>query len=355
MSFDLSILGVEKNIPKVNLLEYTGIFEAPEKFGKTAFATLYPNAILVAAEKGYMAQVINKKDVNNWSDFVKFIDLLAKNREAIGTSVQTIIIDTVDELYPLVAPYIVKRESINDQVAYKKIKDIPFGQGWGLVDEEFKKQIKRIISMGFTILYLTHSTVKQIKPKNADPYDVYKSTMSDRCANIIYPACDYIIHGERRKVEVSEGVSELKRVLTVRGTDDAVAGNRVYFDDDVVFDTEEEAMEKFQTKFREGIQRNLEKAGIKTSLDQLAAQQLKEKAEQVKTYMIEEDVEIAVKDKDELKKEIADAISNLNEEVNQTDVGNKFQEILGVKNYTKVEDIKKLQKALDYVKTLPTK
>ncbi|MCR8641443.1 AAA family ATPase [Paenibacillus sp. N1-5-1-14] len=355
MSFDLSLLGVDKNIPKVNFLEYTGIFEAPEKFGKTAFAALYPNAILLAAEKGYMAQVINKKDINNWSDFVKFVDLLAKNREAIGTSVQTIIIDTVDELYPMASPYVVKRESINDQVAYKRLKDIPFGQGWTLVDEEFKKQIKRIISMGFTILYLTHSTVKNMKPKNAEAYDVYKSTMTDRCANIVYPACDYIIHGERRKVEVSEGVTELKRVLTVKGSDEAVAGNRVYFDEDIVFDSEEEAMEKFQGKFKEGIKRNLEKAGINTSLEKLEVQQLKEKEEQIKKYMVEEQVEIVAQTKEEIKDEIAKVLGNLNEEVKKPDVEAKFLELLGMKNFTKVEDIKKLQKALDYVKTLPTK
>lgn len=355
MDFDLSLLGVEQNIPKVNFLEYTGIFEAPEKFGKTAFAALYPNAILLAAEKGYMAQVINKKDINNWTDLVKFVDLLAKNREQIGTSVQTIIIDTVDELYPMVAPYVVKRESINDQVAYKRLKDVPFGQGWGLVDEEFKRQIKRIISMGFTILYLTHSTVKQIKPKNAEAYDVYKSTMTDRCANIVYPACDYIIHGERKKIEVSEGVSEIKRVLTVKGSDEAVAGNRVYFEDDIIFDSEEEAMEKFQDKFKEGIKRNLEKAGIKTSLEKLEAQQLKEKEAQIKKYMVEEQEEITVKSKEVLKEEIKQALLNLNEEVSKTDVENKFLEILGIKNFTKVEDIKKLQKALDYVNTLPKK
>lgn len=355
MSFDLSILGVEQNVPKVNFLEYTGVFEAQEKFGKTAFAALYPNSILLAAEKGYLAQVINKKDINNWTDMVNFVNLLAKNREQIASNVQTIIIDTVDKLYPLVAPYIVKRESINDQVAYKKLKDIPYGQGFGLVDEEFEKQIKRIINMGFTILYLTHSNVKTIKPKNGEPYDVYKSTMTDRCANIIYPACDYIIHGERRKVEIEEGKTELRRVLVVKGSDEATAGNRVFFDEDIVFDTEEEAMEKFQEKFKDRIKRTLEKAGIKTSIEKLEIQQKKEREEQVNKYMVEEKEEIEVKTKEDIKKEIAAELSNLHEDVKKADVENKFQEILGIKNYTKVEDSKKLEKALDYMKTLPKK
>lgn len=31
--FDLSILGITKNIPKVNFVDYTGVFVAPPKFG----------------------------------------------------------------------------------------------------------------------------------------------------------------------------------------------------------------------------------------------------------------------------------------------------------------------------------
>lgn len=35
MSFDLSLLGVKKNIPSVNFTDYSGIFQAPPKFGVT--------------------------------------------------------------------------------------------------------------------------------------------------------------------------------------------------------------------------------------------------------------------------------------------------------------------------------
>lgn len=354
MGFDLSLLGVQKNIPKVNFKEYTGIFSAPEKFGKTTFAALYPNSIIVAAEVGYKAQVVNYRNVEKWTDFIEFVNLLAKNRKEIGNSVQTIIIDTAEKLYAMVTPYIVKKASIEDQKVYKDLKDIPYGQGFGMVDREFEKQINRIISMGFTLLYLTHTMVKTIKPKNGEPYDVYKSTMPDRCASIIYPACDYIIYGERRKVETEDG-EVLKRVITTRGSDDLIAGNRVYFDDDIIFDTEEEAMEKFQIYFQEGIKRNLEKAGIKTSIEELAKQQEKERQKAIEQYMEIEQEEIEELSKDDLKKQIAKLISNLNEEVSQEEVGNRFKEILGIKNYTKAEDVKKLQKVIDYLKTLPTK
>lgn len=278
-------LGVEKNIPKVNFLEYTGIFSAEEKFGKTAFASLYPNSIICAFEKGYKAQVVNKRDINIWDDFVDFIDLLEENREEIGKDVQSIIIDTAEESYLLVAPYVCRKQGIKDKTRYNDIKDIPYGQGWQYVDTEYKAQIKRIIDMGFCILYLTHVTIKNVKPKNGEAYDVYKSTMPDRCANIIYPACDYIIFGERKNVKINETDSILKRALVIKGNNDKMSGTRFYLDEDIIFDTEEEAMEKLQEQFKKSIIKTLEKNGIKTDINKLAKEQEIQKDKQVKKYI----------------------------------------------------------------------
>ncbi|WJJ55333.1 hypothetical protein QB910_000089 [Dabrowskivirus KKP3916] len=350
--FDLSILGVERNIPKVNFLEYTGIFEAPEKFGKTAFSTLYPNAILLAAEKGYMAQVINKRDINKWQDFVDFVNLLSKNREAIGDSVRTIIIDTVDELYPMAAEYVARKQGIKDGQKYETIKDIPYGQGWVMHDNEFKKQIKRILSMGFTILYLTHSTVKTIKPKDGEPYDVYKSTMPDRCANIVYAACDYIIHGTRRKIELDDGEFAMRRVLTVRGNGEAIAGNRVYFDEDIVFETEEEAMEKFQAKFREGIERNLRKAGITESIEVLEEQQKEERLEKIREYIETEKAEEYPTDVKGIIEKITEIGNGLGRD-EKLQVKERFTAMFGsMAGYKKATDIEKLTEALEFIKSL---
>lgn len=342
MAFDLSKIGVQKNIPKTNFLDYTGIFEAPEKFGKTTFAALYPNSIIVAAEQGYKAQVVNKKDINEWEDFVELVDDLEDNREEIGDDVQTIVIDTVDELYPMAAKYVVKKQSIKDKAKYYEIKDIPYGQGWGYHDTEFKTQIKRILSLGFAILYLTHSNVKTIKPKNGEPYDIYKSTMTDRCASIVYPACDYIIHGERRKINTEDGNSEMKRALIVKGNDNAIAGNRVYFDEDIIFETEEEAMEKFQEKFEEGIKRNLEKAGIKTDLEELKKQQKEEKDRKVKEYIEEKSIEQYI---EKIKKEAMKAkkkvkVSELKEIIGHDGKPDSITDVTEAKNVlAKLEEI----------------
>lgn len=332
MSFDLSKLGVTTNVPKVNFTEYSGIVSAPPKFGKTTMASMYPNAILLAFEKGYKAQAVNVRDINDWNDFVEFIDLLEDNRKEIGNSIQTIIIDTVNEAYLMAEPYMCKRESVKDGKKYKDKKDVPFGQGWNLHDAYFREQIRRIYDLGFSITYITHSQVKTIRPKDGEEYDVYKTTMSDRLEAIVFPECDYILYGERVKVDDGSGNKIMKRQFTTRGTDDLDAGNRVYLEEDIIFDTEEEAMEKFQRLFRESIEKNLSKAGINKSISELSKEQIKQKEEQVNKVIDEKKF---TTENVKLIEQIKNNIANLD--------AAKMQEIMatyGIKDFQEPSKIK---------------
>jgi len=337
MSFDLSILGVTQNIPKVNYLEYTGVFQAPPKFGKTTWASYYPKSILLAVEEGYKAQVVNKRSITTWDDLVDFIDKLEENREAIGDNVQSIIVDTVDKLYPLATPYVLRKQGILDKKRYTKVSDIPYGAGYGLIDQEFESQLNRILAMGFTILYLTHSKVKPIRPKDAEPYDVYESTMPDRCARIIYPACDFILHGERRVVD---GVP--KRVLLIRGNEQAVAGSRVAFEEDIVFDSEEEAMDMFKVYFRKGIEKNLRKAGVTRDIDEIAAEQEQERREKVAEYIESRNV-------DAIRSQLAELVKNPVVSQNKAEVIAQFKAIMGDADFNKVTVASKLEEAVKWL------
>jgi hypothetical protein len=287
MAFDLSKLGVKQNVPKVQFQEYSGLFQAESKFGKTQFAALMPKSILVAFEKGYEAQVINYIDCTEhdtgWDKFIEFIDSLEENREAIGNEIKLIIIDTAEESYRSVEPYTIRKARIDDGVStYKKLGDIPYGAGYSLKDDHFRKQIKRIYELGFRPLYLTHVELKTVRPKdkNKEPYDIYVPTIPERCAKIIYPEVSYIMHGKRDVVD-----GKKVRVLQVQGNDETVAGNRVYFDEDIIFDSEEEAIVKFEAKFKEMVKQRLVKAGIKDDVDELAVKQEKEKEAEVKSSL----------------------------------------------------------------------
>lgn len=289
MGFDMSKLGVKKNIPKVNFTDYNGILVCPPKFGKTTMASLFPKAIIVPFENGFNAQVVDVvENLNTWDDFVMFVDKLEKNRADIGDELQTIVFDTANEAYKLCLPYMLKKESIKAGTKYTAIGDLPYGAGYAKVDEYFKVQVDRLMKLGFTILFISHSSVKTIKPKTGEPYDTYTSTMPDRLEKLIYPLVDYIVFGEKRTIiEPSTGETSVKRAMLVSGgsSDENGAGSRVALSTDIVFDNEAEAVEKFQKHFSEAIAEKLRKAGITKDINTISKEQAEEKAKNVAQYV----------------------------------------------------------------------
>lgn len=347
--FDLSILGVKKNIPKVNFTDHTGIIVAEGKFGKTTIASKFPNSIIVPFEEGTKGQVANVVEtLNDWDDFIEFIDKLEDNREAIGNNVQTIVFDTVNKAWELTEPYALSKLGIADKKQYKKPSDVPHGQFYPFRDKVFVKEIDRILKMGFSILFLTHSKVKTVNPKDGESYDVYSSTMPQRLEDIIYPLVDFMIFGERRVVEDSKGNKVPKRVLVTRGKETVSAGGRVRLDSDIEFDTEDEAMEKFQAQFKERMIELLREHGITDDFDTISKQQTDEKLDKIKR---EAEEKRNLPSKEDVIEEINTIIKALSK-TEKLQAKTHAESILGTMVFDDVEDVKKLVEFLEALKEI---
>lgn len=341
MGFDLSILGVTMNIPKVNFVDYTGLFVAPPKFGKTTTASMFPNSVIVPFELGTKGQVVNvAKEVKDWASFIAFVDKLEQNREAIGTQIQTIVVDTANKAYEKCETYTLKRLSIADKKKYKTMGDVPHGKAYSEKDKNFVEQIDRILALGFNILFISHLKVKTVRPKNGEPYDVYTSTMPERLEGIINPLVDFILNGEKRMIDGVE-----KRVLLTKGNSMSDAGGRVVISEDIIFESEKEAIDKYQELFRDSIQKKLDDAGIKRDLDEIAKEQMEEKMNDVRKY-----VEVA-QNKDGLIVEIDEAVKSMSKE-QQTELKKQLKTECGSLNYKVYEEIEKVEKALEIAKEI---
>lgn len=343
MTFDFSLLGVRKNIPKVSFTDYSGIFVAEPKFGKTTTASKFPNAIIVPFEDGAKGQVANVVEkLNDWDDFIDFVDKLEEHREEIGTSIQTIVFDTVNKAYEMCESYTLRKLSFLDKKNYQKPNDVPHGGFYPARDKYFSTQLDRVSKLGFTMLFLSHSKIKTIRPKDGEAYDVYSDTMPERLAAIINPLVDFIIHGERR---VIDGVRT--RVLVTKGTEMVATGNRVYMNEDIPFDTEEEAMEKYQELFRKQIEKRLANEGITEDVDSIAKRQHEEKMSKVKEYLEQEKTKSA----DEYKEEIDEIVSNLSTE-KKKELQAAFISKIGDAKYKISDDVEKLTQYLEVAKSI---
>src|SRR5690606_29076785 len=172
--------------------------------------------------------------------------------EKIGDSIQTVVFDTANKAYEKCEKYTLRQLSIADKKRYKTIGDVPHGKAYAEKDKLFTEQIDRILALGFNILFISHLKVKTVRPKNGEPYDVYSSTMPERLEAIINPLVDFILTGEKRIVDGVE-----KRALITKGNTMADAGSRVAISEDIIFDTEDEAIERYQELFKQSIQRKL--------------------------------------------------------------------------------------------------
>lgn len=348
MAFDLRKLGVKRNVPKVSFFEYSGLIIAPSKWGKTTIASMIPKSITCAFEIGYRGQVMNYKDMETWDDFIDFIDMLEDNRKEIGDEIEIIAIDTVNIAYDKCKDYTLKRLGRIAGKSYKRPQDVPHGQFYPERDKDFAEQLNRLNMLGFKPFFLTHSKIKTIQPKDetAQPYDVYTSTMEERCSNIVLPMVDYIIYGERRFVLNENGDKVATRAITTKGDPNLTAGNRVYMKEDIVFENELEAITKFQENFGKVIEERLRNAGILEDIKDIEKKQKDEKTQKIDEFIKDK---ADKEDTEEVKQEKLDKIkSNLS----KLDMA-KLQEIMKKHSVTNFNDAASVPtKALDEILAL---
>jgi len=341
--FDLSILGVEKNIPKVNFTDYSGIFIAEPKFGKTTTASKFPKSIIVPFEDGTKRQVANVvKKMSSWNDFISFVNKLEENRLDIGDDIQTIVFDTITKAYDMCEPYTLRQLGRADNKTYKKPSEVPHGGFYPARDKFFNKEISRLHALGFSTLFLVHSKVKTIKPKNAEPYDVYSSTMPDRLEQIIMPLVDFIMYGERRVIG-----EEAKRVLVTKSSDMSASGSRVYLEEDIDFDTEDEAMEKYQEAFKQSIMKVLKEHGIEESFEEISERQHREKMEKIESEAKEKSEKLG---STQIVDEISENVSKMTKE-QQDELKKQLKAEFKSVNYKKYPE-ENLVRALEITKEI---
>lgn len=301
------MIGVEQSIPKVNFTEHMGLLISEPKWGKTTIGSLLPRSIFFPFEKGDGSAVIPNrlKKLNCWEDFVNFINVFEMNREKFGDRIRMAVFDTANEMWSFCENYIIRRESLKSNESYKNIGDIPHGKGYTYKTNEFNKQIKRLIKLGVKPFFITHSKTKTIRPKSGDPYEISSTTMDDRLSAIIMPLVDYIISGQRKTI-INPDTGESKRTRVLVNIEDGMvtAGGRNYLNVNIPFDTEQEAIEKFQEVFKEGIKKKLADRGINRDFDELAKEQEQKSLDEAIQYASEH----VLKPKDECIAEIREKV-----------------------------------------------
>ena len=227
---DIDIFSIQPHQVSRDLRGYSVFFYGGWKTGKTTIASKFPNALLLAFEKGYNALAgVRPQPINSWAEFKKVLRQLkdARAKEMF----ETIIIDTADIAYDYCTKYICDNAQRSDGgYGVDSISDIPFGKGYGMVEKEFDTALRSIVQMDYGLVIISHETDKTFTDEAGNQYNKIVPTLDKRANNICARMCDIV--GYSRAVTDKDG--NLSTKLFMRGTPRYEAGSRFKYTPDFI-------------------------------------------------------------------------------------------------------------------------
>lgn len=227
---DIDIFSIQPHQVSRDLRGYSVFFYGGWKTGKTTIASKFPNALLLAFEKGYNALAgVRPQPINSWAEFKKVLRQLkdARAKEMF----ETIVIDTADIAYDYCTKYICDNAQRSDGgYGVDSISDIPFGKGYGMVEKEFDTALRSIVQMDYGLVIISHETDKTFTDEAGNQYNKIVPTLDKRANNICARMCDIV--GYSRAVTDKDG--NLSTKLFMRGTPRYEAGSRFKYTPDFI-------------------------------------------------------------------------------------------------------------------------
>ena len=190
------------------------------KTGKSTFGSQLPRSLFLNFEQGTNALAgIRSVPILRWTDFKKVLSQLRKPQAK--EMYDSIVVDTASIAWQLCEQYICQREGVDT------LRDIPWGQGWGMVKTEFSESWREITLLGFGILFIAHSKDKptEMKDEEGNSITAVAPDLPNNAYTIINGIVDII--GYLQVQMNSDGTSE--RYLYTRSTPTIFAGSRYQY------------------------------------------------------------------------------------------------------------------------------
>jgi hypothetical protein len=187
-----------------------------EGIGKSTFGARAPSPIFLGAEDGTAElDVARLPQPETWQDVIDALRLLAAEKHEY----QTLVVDTIDWLEPLVWRHICDRDK------KASVEDYGYGKGYVAALDEWRVFIAELEALrrkrGMHIVLLAHCVVKAFKNPEGDDFDRYQMKVHDKAGGLLKEWPDDVLFANYRTFAVKD--SKTKRV---RGVDD---GARVVY------------------------------------------------------------------------------------------------------------------------------
>jgi hypothetical protein len=212
-------LPTQKNNPIVSLNRSSWLIYGKKLIGKTELAARFGRALVISFEPGaseleiYNVDIpIGSKTFPGWNHFVKYVDLLEKDKLNAIPKFETAVIDTGFEGYNRALEYVCWKEGWSYPSEGKDR-----GVGWKKVGDEFRHQLIRLEQLGMGIVIVCHDKMIEQETRSGQKFDMVVPKLSAQADDFFRATIQNIGYYHYRGGE---------RYLTIRGSDYIVAGVR---------------------------------------------------------------------------------------------------------------------------------
>jgi len=187
MANDIDIFSLEPSKISRDLKGKFLLIYGQPKTGKSTFGSQLPRSLFLNFEQGTNALAgIRSVPILRWGDFKKVLTQLKKPQAR--EMYDSIVVDTASIAWQLCEKYVCQREGVDS------IRDIPWGQGWGMLRNEFSECWREITLLGFGILFIAHSKDKptEMRDENGETITAVAPDLPNQCYTIINSIVDII-------------------------------------------------------------------------------------------------------------------------------------------------------------------
>ena len=110
-----------------------------------------------------------------WENFIAAIDQLERHENTF----KVVALDLIEDLYEHCRTYVF------DQLGIKHETDAGYGKGWDMVRTEFLRQIKRLKTLGYQVIYISKEVVTEITYASGAKVSTFKPNIPDKIANVL--------------------------------------------------------------------------------------------------------------------------------------------------------------------------
>lgn len=209
------MLPTKKTAPKTDLTDFTILVHGKQKYGKSTFCSMAPDALFLATEPGLNSLETYQVPITSWDDLLAAAGEIAQGNH----SFRTIVIDTIDLAYRMCADHVCRRAKVEHE------SDLTFGKGFALVNNEFYRVLTKLGHLPYGLVLISHSQDREVETRTGKVVRTIP-TLPDKARKIVLGMVDMILYVDLEPVAGPEGRPETRRVIRTKPSLTYEAGDR---------------------------------------------------------------------------------------------------------------------------------